>query len=163
MSTDLSLSAAEIIHLYSLRFKIEVSFKQALHTLGAWAYHFWMMDMHPLRRGDGNQYLHHKSEAYRRAVRRKLSAYHRHIQIGLIAQGLLQCLAAANPKLVWGHFSSWLRTRRSPDCPSEFVVATALRHHLPDFLAAGLSDPNSRKFLRSRLDLDQMQGARLAA
>ena len=163
MSTDLSLSAAEIIHLYSLRFKIEVSFKQALHTLGAWAYHFWMMDMHPLRRGDGNQYLHHKSEAYRRAVRRKLSAYHRHIQIGLIAQGLLQCLAATNPKLVWGHFSSWLRTRRSPDCPSEFVVATALRHHLPDFLAAGLSDPNWRKFLRSRLDLDQMQGARLAA
>ena len=53
--------------------------------------------------------------------------------------------------------------RRSPDCPSEFVVATALRHHLPDFLAAGPPDTNWRKFLRSRLDLDQVLDARLAA
>jgi hypothetical protein len=163
MSTDLSLPVAEIIRLYALRFKIELSFKHALHTVGAWAYHFWMMDMKPLRRGTGDQFLHRESEPYRTAIRRKLAAYHRHIQIGLVAQGLLQCLAATQPKLVWGHFSSWLRTRRSPGCPSEFVVATALRHHLPDFLAAGPADPNWRKFLCSRLDLDQMQGARLAA
>ena len=31
MSTDLSLSAIEIIELYGLRFKIELSFKQAVN------------------------------------------------------------------------------------------------------------------------------------
>src|ERR1700719_4247565 len=45
MATDLALTAADIIHLYGLRFKIEHSFKQAVRLIGAFAYHFWMMDM----------------------------------------------------------------------------------------------------------------------
>jgi hypothetical protein len=163
LSTDLTLPAAEIIRLYALRFKIELGFKHALHTLGAWAYHFWMADMRPIKRGHGDQFLHRQSDDYRRAVRRKLAAYHRHMQLGLVAQGLLQCLAAVQPRLVWRQFASWLRTRRAPGCPSELVVAAALRHHLPDFLAAGPNDANWRKFLRARLDLDQIAGARLAA
>lgn len=163
LSTDLSLPAAEIIRLYSLRFKIELSFKNALHTVGAWTYHFWMMPMRPIKRGQGDQFLHRQSEKYRGSVRRKLAAYHRHIQIGLVAQGILQCLAAFQPKLVWRHFASWLRTKKSPECPTEFVVATALRHSLPDFLAAGPREPNWRKFIRARLDVDQFEGERLAA
>jgi len=163
LCADLSLPPAEIIRLYALRFKIEVAFKQSLHSPGTWAYHFWMAKMRPIRRGHGDQYLHRQSDAYRTAVRRKLAAYHRHIQLGLIAQGLVQCLAATQPALVWRQFASWLRTRKSPDCPSELVVAAALRHHLPDFLLVGPTDPNWRKFLRDRLDPDQIEGARLAA
>ena len=163
VSTDLSLAAAQIIRLYALRFKIELSFKHALHTLGAWTYHFWMKPMRPIKRGHGDQFLHRQSEKYRDGIRRKLASYHRHIQIGLLAQGLLQCLAALQPALVWTHFASWLRTTRSPACPSEFVVATSLRHSLPDFLTAGPADPFWRKFLRARLDLAQFVGARLAA
>ncbi len=48
-----------------------------------------MSGMKPLRRGDGNQYLHRASDAYRAAVRRKLGAFHVHVQLCCIAQGLL--------------------------------------------------------------------------
>jgi hypothetical protein len=104
-----------------------------------------------------------KSAVYRTAIRRKLDAYHRHIQIGLVAQGLLQCLAALHPALVWRHFGSWLRTVRSPHCPSEFVVACALRHSLPEFLAASPQGSSFELFLRQRLDLQRIEGSCLAA
>ncbi|EQD69770.1 hypothetical protein B1A_06660, partial [mine drainage metagenome] len=112
LSTNLSLPALEIIAGYGLRFKIELSFKQALRVIGAYQYHFWMQDMKSLSRSSGTQYLHRKSERYRNAVRRKIAAYHRHIQVGLIAQGLLQYLAIQHPREVWASFGSWLRTIR---------------------------------------------------
>ena len=119
--------------------------------------------MTPLRRVSGNQYLHRQSDAYRNAVRRKIAAYHRHIQLGLMPQGLLQILSATKPKLVWRSFGSWIRTARPGLAPSEQVVAIALRNTLPEFLATAAKPSSLVKFIRDRLDLSRTEGTSLAA
>jgi len=151
MCTDLSVDPLDVLILYGYRFKIELGFRQALHVVGTYAYHFWMLAMTPIRRVTGNQYMHRKSERYRQQVRRKLAAYHNHVQLSCIVQGLLQYLAITAGTTVWQLFRSWLRTMHTNRPPSELVVAYALRSSLPEFLAVGPAHPILAKFLRHRL------------
>ena len=152
LCTDLTMTPLDILRLYAWRFKIEAGFWQAIHTLGAYAYHFWMAAMTPLHRGQGNQYLHRKSPRYRQQVRRKFAAYERHIQLGLIAQGLLQYLALCFPRGVWANFHSYIRTARPAVPPSEWVVTHALRHTWPDFLRFSPAASILKKFLARKVD-----------
>jgi len=133
-----------------LRFKIERSFKQAIRLIGAFAYHFWMMDMTPLSYRNGNQHLHRESADYRSHIKHKMHAYHVFIQAGVVSQGLLRYLAVVAPKLVWDSFGSWLRTIRPGIPPSEFVVATSLRRMLPDFLLGSSENDSLAKFIADR-------------
>ena len=134
MTTDLTLEAETIIRLYGLRFKIEHAFKQAIHVIGTFGYHFWMKAMTPIKRRGGDQYMHHKSDQYREAIKRKMNAYHVYVTTGVVAHGLMHYLATCHSKLVWNSFGSWLRTIRENVPPSERVVAMALRNRLPEFL-----------------------------
>lgn len=163
LTTDLTLSPIDVIKLYGLRYKIELSFKQALRVIGVYSYHFWMMSMDKISRRSGKQYLHHKSKAYRQAIVRKMGAYHRYIQIGLIAQGLLQYLACSMPQVIWKNFNSWLRTIRTGIPPSEQTTAIALRNSLPEFLANRTDSPIFKKFLLDRTDFERGGGLMSAA
>jgi len=147
LSTDLTLAPLEILMLYAYRFKIELGFRQGIHVLGAYAYHFWMCGMKPLKRGDGDQYLHRTSDAYRAAIRRKMAAFHVHVQLGCIAQGLLQHLSLNYTTEVWLCFRSWLRTMNPALPPSELVVANALRSTIPRFFSSSQLDPKLKKIL----------------
>ena len=146
-STEVTLAPLEVLRLYGRRFKIEVCFKSAIYTVGAFAYHFWLRTMPRLARGAGDQDLRKSSPAYRRQVTRKVAAYERFMQVGLIAQGLLQYLALSLPQDVWRHFGGWLRTMNTHQCPSETVTAQALRRTWPEFLTTLPKTHTLRKFL----------------
>ena len=152
MGTDLTLSPMDIIQIYGYRFKIEVSFKQILRTIGGYAYHFWMMPMIPTKRKSGETYLHRKTEKYRNAVRRKMNAYHLYVQTGIIAQGMMMFLALYCPRLIWRNFGSWMRTMNVDAAPSEFVTSKALKNTFQEYLMDLNNDPKLKKFILGKMD-----------
>ncbi len=163
MSTDISLDPIQIITAYGLRFKIEFSFKQAINVIGTYAYHFWMKTMKPIKRGSGNQYLHRKSEKYRNMVRRKMNAYHLHLQLGVIAQGILNIISITANETVWYFFRSWLRTIRPGIAPSELVTQKAMRGVFFEFLLSSGEWAAFAKFILKKVDPRQNKVLRLGS
>jgi hypothetical protein len=103
-----------------------------------------------------------KTERYRTSVRRKMLAFHRYVQLGCVAQGLLQHLALNFRTMVWGLFGSWLRTMKTTAPPSEAVAAQALRNTLPEFLPTAGGDHELKKFILQHVDFDRCPALRLA-
>ena len=147
LSTDTELSPLEVIELYSARFRIEVGFKVSIRVVGAMGYHFWMSNMKPIGREGKNQYMHNKTDEYRKAVKRKLSAYHNFMQCGIIAHGAMTILSILKPCSCWEYCGTWMRTMRTELPPSEWVVAHALQNTLSAFLKVSENTCIWAKFL----------------
>lgn len=156
MSTDLEAPALSLISIYSLRFKIEVCFKQAVHQIGTFMYRFWLKMMPATKRGSGDRSLESASEKLKAGVAKKMHAYHLFIQLGLIAQGMIQYLSMNYYGSVWRGFGSWLRTIRENTLPSEKVTSLALSRGYIEFLLDEGKHLIFKKFLWDRIDLGQL-------
>jgi hypothetical protein len=159
MSTDLTADPASFIKIYGLRFKIEVLFKSAVHTIGVFLYRFWLKKMASKKRGSGDQCLQFAERRFKDSVAKKIHAYHLFMQIGFIAQGLMQYLSMHCYQVVWKHFGTWLRTIRPNTLPSEMVVALAMTGTYSEFLADGEYGSFLRKFLRQKIDRRRLKYA----
>ncbi len=116
-----------------------------------------------IKKCSGDQHLHRKTAEYRDQVKRKMNAYHAHVQLGLIAQGILQILAMTAHQLVWQNFGSWIRTIRPNILPSEAIVMSSLKNTLPEFLKGSTTDQNIEKFILDKIDLGRAEGQRMVA
>lgn len=158
MTNEWEMLPSEAIRTYHARFGIEMSFKALIHTVGGFAYHFWMKEMKKIRRWNRGQYMHREPKKYREKVKQKLNTYHAYINLAAIAQGLLSYLAIHHSKKVWLSFGSWMRTIRMDLAPSESVAAEALKNSFLEFLHS-TDDPLSfKKFLARKVDLGRMFG-----
>ena len=92
-----------------------------------------------------------------------MNAYHTHVQLGIIAQGVLQTLAMTAHQLVWQNFGSWIRTIRPNILPSEAIVMSSLRNTLPEFLKGSTTNQNIEKFILDKIDLGRAEGQRMIA
>jgi hypothetical protein len=127
LCTNLELSGPEIISAYSLRFKIEVMFRQLIHLLGGFAYHFWLKGLPSLPTWPSNLILSDYPQDVQTQILAKVEAFERFVTLNAIALGLLQILSLELPKVIWQHFPRWFRTLPSHGAPSERVALLALQ------------------------------------
>ena len=153
VSTDRTLSAAQIIECYSLRWQIEVSFRDMKQEVGGFGYRFWskaMPELDRFARSGGPDRLESVSgEAERAAILASAAAIDRFVAASCVALGLLQVLALAEPtggEVAYAEFS------RTPKAKAVSVGAMRawLRGGVSGFI---LGDHASRMaaFIRERL------------
>jgi hypothetical protein len=127
ISTNIAMPPLEMIIGYSRRFRIEVTFKTAVYSIGTFCYRLWSKSIDKMPRFPTSEDLTNKPTEYVEAFMRKIHAYEASIMAGFIAQGLLVMLSLLHTELVQGSLKTWFRTIRPNVSLSETVVAASLR------------------------------------
>jgi hypothetical protein len=156
LSSDLSLSGAEIIEAYGWRFKIEVSFRTIVHLLGGFGYRFWLKSMERASKWPQNLRLKDYPQRIHRQISAKVEAFERFINLNAIGLGLLQILALEKPKTIWRHFPLWFRSLPKHGYPSERIVRLALQNQLEDNLSRSRAGLLLNKLLEAKIGSSQV-------
>jgi len=131
MSSDLTLTAEEIITVYCLRFKIETSFAEQKNDVGCFTYHFWTSALP--KRKKRKKAEDPEDASLKKRVDRARQAAESFVCLGTIATGILSLIAFNHNREIWGRYSGWLRTRRSK-IPSASTVKSVLAQDFHDSL-----------------------------
>ena len=135
LSSDRTLTGAQVIEAYGWRFKIELSFRTLVNLLGGFDYRFWLKSMDKISRWPKNLVLADFDDDFQAQVAGKVETFERFVNLNAIALGLLQVLALELPNTVWTHFPRWFRTLPKHGLPSEQIVRMALQHLQPTVLS----------------------------
>jgi hypothetical protein len=111
MSSDTGLSAEQIIYLYSCRFKIEVVFDGLKNDLGGFRCHFWTKGLSKRKRGQAA--VMPKGRKEQELVFKAKQAIEVYVCLHIIGLGILSLLGIKQSRIIWDHYTGWLRTRRT--------------------------------------------------
>ena len=150
LSTDVSLSAMEIVTAYSWRFKIEVTFRSLIQLLSGFSYRFWMKDMTPTKGLPQDLILNLYREKQQQQIKRKIEAFERFVLINAMALAILQLLSLEMPTTIWKGFPRWFRTLPNNGYPSEQIVLLTLQDTRKRILAKSRSDLLLAKFITAK-------------
>jgi hypothetical protein len=131
LSSDVKLSAEQVIETYGKRFKIEVCFRTFVLLLGGFAYQFWLKLMDKTTQFPPNLSLADYDSAAQHHIGKKVEAFERFINLNAIVLGVLQVLALELPQSVWHTFPRWFRTLPEHGYPTEQIVRLTLQHQQP--------------------------------
>jgi hypothetical protein len=126
MSSDLTLSAPDIIRAYSYRFKIEVSFKMLKHLMGVFFYRFWTSGWPRIGKRTVSDLSQIKDARRQNLIGQTTDAIEAFANFGCIATGILQIIALNFHQTIWTKYSGWLRTVTST-VPSEEIVKSVIQ------------------------------------
>jgi len=131
LSSDVTLSANQVIETYGKRFKIEVCFRTFVLLLGGFAYQFWLKLLDKTSHFPPNLCLADYELAEQLQIQQKVEAFERFVNLNAIVLGVLQVLALELPQTIWNNFPRWFRTLPDHGYPTEQIVRLTLHHQQP--------------------------------